>query len=156
MTSGYKFAAFCRVAFVGFVGACASSPDQPDPLTALADDGDREKVAAPTEADLGKADAELGQGEKTIPFGKGMTRPYQVSGPAPSLPPAAIANHVTGMWIARCAMTETGDIEDCKIIKGLRDSNAHLLHIIKAQKYTPVMYEGRPQRVFYTFKITFK
>ncbi|HMY18249.1 MAG TPA: energy transducer TonB [Polyangium sp.] len=132
--------------------ACASGPEKPDTLAVMLAEDEEKKSEAASEA---AADAKLND-DKAVPFRPGLTRPMQIGGPTPSLPPEAIAQHVTGTWIARCVITETGSVEQCKIVKGLRDSNAHLLQILKAQKYKPVMYDGVPQRVFYTFKITFK
>lgn len=142
----------CRIAAGCFLLsnllACASGPDKPDPLTALAAEDEQPVDATASDAER--------SGDGTIPFEKGMNRPGQIAGPSPSLPPQAIAEHVTGTWIARCVITETGSVEGCKIVKGLRLSDAHLLQIIQAQKYSPVVFEGKPQRVFYTFKITFR
>ncbi len=136
------------------LGACASGPDKPDPLDALAAE-DRQAAEPEPPVDPVASDAER-MGDGTIPFGKEMTRPTQFSGPTPSLPPRAIEDRIMGVWVARCIITETGSVEGCKIVKGLKHSNAHLLQVIQAQKYTPVIYEGKPQRVFYTFKITFR
>jgi hypothetical protein len=85
-----------------------------------------------------------------------MTRPSQTGGPTPSLPPAAVAAHVSGVFIARCVITETGAVEGCSLVKGLPHSDEHILRSLQQQKYTPVIFEGKPQRVYYTFKITFK
>lgn len=149
MHSGALFRGLFLPAYlVTMLTACASGPEKPDPLAALlAEDEDKNAEAA--------ADARLND-DKAIPFRPGLTRPTQIGGPTPSLPPAAIQQRVTGTWIARCVITETGSVEQCEIVKGLRDSNAHLLQNLKAQRYTPVMLDGVPQRVRYTFKTTFR
>lgn len=85
-----------------------------------------------------------------------MTRPSQTGGPSPSLPPAAVAAHVSGVHIARCRITETGSVDSCSVVKGLPHSDEHILRILQQQKYTPVIFEGRPVAVWYTFKTTFK
>jgi Gram-negative bacterial TonB protein C-terminal len=136
------------------LGACASGPDKQDPLDALAAE-DRHAAAPEPPVDPAASDAER-MGDGAVPFGKEMAPPTQMSGPSPSLPPKAIESHVSGQWIARCIITETGSVEGCKVVKGLSYSDAHLLQIIQAQKYTPVIYQGKPHRVFYTFKITFR
>ena len=151
MVNRSRFNTFCFVCLASSLFACASGPDNPDPLTALgAEDGETEAPVDDTATDAERS------GDGTIPFGHGMERPTQSSGPTPSIPPEGLRHRVTGVWMARCIITETGSVEACKIIKGLKYSNAHILHIVLKQKYTPVIYEGKPQRVFYTFKITFK
>lgn len=128
------------------LASCASGPQKQDPLDALDAEDSEESVS----------DAES-SADGSIPFREAeMTRPGQIGGPSFSIPPRAIEKRVKGVWVARCVITETGSVEGCRILKSLPESNAHLLQILRAQKYAPVMYKGNPQRVFYTFKITFK
>lgn len=74
----------------------------------------------------------------------------------PSLPPAAIAAHVSGVFIARCRITESGAVDSCSVIKGLPHADDHVLRTLQQQRYTPVIFEGKPQSVWYTFKVVFK
>ncbi|HRI69110.1 MAG TPA: energy transducer TonB [Polyangium sp.] len=140
------------------LGACASGPDKQDPLVALAaEDKEEPQSTQPVEPPVDPAPGDAKRSDDgTVTFGRGMSRPTQFSGPSPSLPPKAIENHISGQWMARCVITETGSVEECKVIKGLPHSDAHLLQILQSQTYTPVIYEGKPQRVYYTFKITFR
>ncbi len=174
-----------RLVFLGLsqlaLVACASGPEKPNPCSpVLAEDAQLDQPADVEKFDLPMADApkpdvqkldaeSLGakgtDGEKTnapehanvtIPFGPGMTRPAQTGGPTPSLPAIAIAKCVTGTWVGRCILTEEGSVEGCETIRGLPDSNEHIIKSVQAQTYTPVIFLGKPQRVFYTFKIRFR
>jgi hypothetical protein len=60
------------------------------------------------------------------------------------------------VFIARCRITESGGVDSCSVVKGLPHSDEHILRSLQAQKYTPVIFEGKPQAVWYTFKIVFK
>lgn len=118
------------------VVSCASGPQRQDPLEAL-DAEDDASNGPPKEF-------------------RNCTAPKQIGGPAPSLPAKAIANHVTGVWVARCTITEEGSVEGCAIVKGLPDSDEHLLQIFHAQKYRPVFCDDNARRTKYTFKVRFK
>ncbi|HRI70295.1 MAG TPA: energy transducer TonB [Polyangium sp.] len=155
--------------------ACASGPEKPNPSPPIAaEDANLVPLDVPMTdvpmPNVQKVDAES-TGAKgtdvektdapeyanvTIPFGPGMSRPTLIAGLTPSLPPIAIAKGVTGTWIGRCIITEQGSVEGCEVIKGLPESNEHICQSIQAQKYTPIIFEGKPQRVFYQFKITFR
>jgi TonB family protein len=69
---------------------------------------------------------------------------------------AAQAAHVTGIFIARCRITESGSVDSCSVVKGLPHMDDHVVRTLQQQKFTPVIFEGKPQAVWYTFKITFK
>ena len=58
--------------------------------------------------------------------------------------------------LARCTITVTGSLTDCRIIKGLPFLDQAVLSTLAGQKYTPVMYQGHAQSVFYTLKFRFK
>lgn len=88
-----------------------------------------------------------------INFGMGMTRPTQVSGPPVS---AGITIQTTGLWIGRCIIKEDGSVTECNVIKGLPNVDKLLVRNLEAQKYTPVLYQGQAQRVYYMFKVNFK
>jgi protein TonB len=92
----------------------------------------------------------------TIPFGEGMTPPSMVGGAAPQYTREALEAKVEGKVIARCTITITGTLTDCKIIKGLPFMDQAVLAALAGQKYTPVMYQGHPQSVFYTLTFRFK
>ncbi|APR77792.1 Ferric siderophore transport system, periplasmic binding protein TonB [Minicystis rosea] len=86
-----------------------------------------------------------------------MTPPSLQSGStAVTYPREALEAKVEGKLIARCTITEDGRLVDCRIIKGLPFLDSVVLANLASRKYSPVMYQGHPQRVYYTFPFTFK
>jgi protein TonB len=86
-----------------------------------------------------------------------MTPPSLQSGSAsPVYTREAREAKVEGKVIARCTITEEGRLVDCRIIKSLPFLDEVVLANLAARKYSPVMYQGRPQRVYYTFPFNFK
>jgi protein TonB len=55
--------------------------------------------------------------------------------------------------IVRCVIELDGKLQDCKIIKGLPYMDSAVLDALSTHTYTPVTFQGRPQRVNYTFNI---
>lgn len=63
---------------------------------------------------------------------------------------------VEGRVIARCTITETGTLEACRIVKGLPHLDQVVLASLQSRRYAPILYQGRPVRVYFTFPFTFK
>lgn len=91
--------------------------------------------------------------DSPIPFGAGMTRPKQISGPSVA---EGITVQVSDFWVGRCVIKEDGTVTECHVLKSLPGIDKALLRNLEAQKYTPVIYQDKPQRVYYTFKVKFK
>jgi protein TonB len=86
-----------------------------------------------------------------------MTPPVMQSGASsPTYSREAREAKVEGKVIARCTITEDGRLVDCRIIKSLPFLDEVVLATLAARKYSPVMYQGRAQRVYYTFPFAFK
>lgn len=88
-----------------------------------------------------------------LPFGSGMDRPRKVSGRDPEYSREALAAGVEGMMIVRCVIELDGKLQDCKVLKTLPYMEESVLSALATHRYTPVMFQGRPQRVNYTFNI---
>ncbi|WP_394842579.1 energy transducer TonB [Pendulispora brunnea] len=87
-----------------------------------------------------------------IPFGPGMAKPTMLAGTEqPTLPREALVAKVEGLILVKCTLTKEGTVEDCKFIKSLPYTEEAILANLKARKYTPVMFQGQPQAVTYTF-----
>lgn len=97
-----------------------------------------------------------GTGSGVLPFGEGMTRPQLLSGGPPEYTAEARAARVEGKVIVRCTITISGEMRDCKIIKGVPILNEIVLSRLHANRYTPVMFQGRPQAVQYLLPFNFK
>lgn len=70
---------------------------------------------------------------------------------------AADGSLVEGLVVARCVINEEGHVEQCKIIQNpFATANDDFVAVLQMQKYTPPLFEGKPQRVNYTFRTRFK
>lgn len=93
----------------------------------------------------------------TVPFGDGMTPPTLVAGPSqPQYSRAALDARVEGKVIARCVLTPAGVLVQCRIVKSQPYLDDAVLAVLAAQRYTPVLYQGHPQQVYYTLTFRFK
>ncbi|WP_375765768.1 energy transducer TonB [Archangium gephyra] len=98
-----------------------------------------------------------GTGEEVLPFGAGMTPPQVLSAGVPLqyTHEAALAR-VSGVVIAKCTITREGDVEKCRIIKGLPHMDEAVLESLTSRHYRPVTFQGRPVSVTYTFHVNLK
>ncbi|WP_257459143.1 energy transducer TonB [Archangium lipolyticum] len=95
-----------------------------------------------------------GTGEEVIPFGAGMTPPQLISEGAPiQYTREAVEARVSGLVIARCTITREGDIENCRIIKGLPHMDDAVLSSLTTRRYRPVSFQGRNVSVSYIFNV---
>lgn len=93
-------------------------------------------------------------GEDVVPFSFGtMEPPKLITGASIQYTREALEAHVSGLLIARCTITREGDVENCKIIKGLPHMNEAILDALATRRYTPVQYQGKPISVTYTFNV---
>jgi periplasmic protein TonB len=97
-----------------------------------------------------------GQRNGALPFGLGMTRPTQIAGEPPQYSREALAARVQGKVLVKCVITVQGAIQDCKVIKGVPMLDQITLESLRKSRFTPVMYQGRPEAVQYLFTFNFK
>jgi protein TonB len=111
-------------------------------------------VKAITDAALGNIQ---GTGEEVLPFGAGMTPPQLVSAGVPlQYTYEAARARVSGVVIAKCTITREGDVEKCRIIKGLPHMDDAVLESLTSRQYRPVTFQGRAVSVTYTFHVNLK
>lgn len=97
------------------------------------------------------------QVSRSTPFGQGMTAPTLIAGrPQPTYTREALEHCAEGKVIARCMITVEGRLTDCDIVQSIPYEDQSVLSTLAQQRYTPVMYAGRPQAVFYTLTFRFK
>lgn len=94
-----------------------------------------------------------GAGTDTLPFGAGMTRPERISGPIPLYTKEALEKRVEGLMVVKCVITLQGEVRQCRIIQPLPFMEAAVLDALYQSRYKPVMLEGKPIQVDYTFNI---
>jgi protein TonB len=105
---------------------------------------------------LGGAIGGTGTGTQVLPFGPGMTRPTQIAGTAPTYTREARAARVEGKVLVRCVITQLGEVQNCQVIKGVPMLTEIVLDSLRASRFTPVHYQGRPQAIQYLFTFNFK
>lgn len=99
--------------------------------------------------------ATLGQatGEEVLPFGESMTRPELLSDPGIELPHEAVRARVEGTVIVKCVITRQGEVDGCRVIKGLAFVDGAVVSALEARRYRPVTFQGRAVSVSYTFNV---
>jgi protein TonB len=91
---------------------------------------------------------------EVLPFGDGMTRPI----PSPdNVPPRytreALEAKIEGLMLVKCVITTEGHLENCRIIKPLPHMAEAVLTALKAWRFAPVMFQGRPVSVDYVIPV---
>ncbi|QRN93714.1 energy transducer TonB [Archangium violaceum] len=105
-------------------------------------------------ADMMLTNIPAGTGEEVIPFGAGMTPPELISAGKPiEYTREAVEARVSGLVIARCTITREGEIEDCRVIKGLPYMDDEVLSSLTTRRYRPVSFQGRNVSVSYIFNV---
>ncbi len=138
------------------------APDAPDVDPSLpyipGSDPNGVEVGGIAGAALPPALANIGQstGEDVLPFGEGMIRPEPISDTSIPLPPEAVRAGITGTVIIKCVVSRQGDVDGCRLIKGLPLVNDAVLSALEARRYRPAMFQGRPVSVSFTFNIHIK
>jgi periplasmic protein TonB len=88
-----------------------------------------------------------GTGTQVIPFGAGMVKPEMLQKPDIRWSKEAFAMHIGGVALLKCTINLDGTVSDCKITKGLPYMDQQILEAVKTMRYSPIMYQGHPQRV---------
>jgi protein TonB len=88
-----------------------------------------------------------GTGTQVIPFGAGMVKPVQLHGPDIEASKEARAMHVSGVALLKCVVNLDGSVTDCRITKGLPYMDQQILQGVRSMRFSPVMFQGHPQRV---------
>jgi hypothetical protein len=89
-----------------------------------------------------------------VPFGEGMTRPVLLERGKPvNYTPQALEARIEGTMIVRCIITVDGRVERCVVLKTLPFLEQAVLDSLYTSRYTPVMYQGKPVAVGYTFSM---
>jgi protein TonB len=76
-----------------------------------------------------------------------MQKPTLLVSPSVTYSKEAMAMKVGGVALVKCVINLDGALTECKIIKGLPYMDQQILESVRSWKYTPVTYQGHPQRV---------
>jgi TonB family protein len=60
---------------------------------------------------------------------------------------------VSGVALVKCTINLDGTLTDCHLTKGLPYMDEQILQSMKSMRFTPVMYQGHPQRVEMTIPL---
>jgi TonB family protein len=94
---------------------------------------------------------------RIVLFRGDMTPPQRIDGvSAPGYTPKARELCVEGKLIARCTIMEDGTLTDCDVIQSVPYQDESVLANLATRRYTPVLLQGKPQRVYYTLPFTFR
>ncbi len=86
-----------------------------------------------------------------------MVPPRLLSGAAaPAYPRKAVEACADGKVVARCTINESGQLGACEILKSVPELDASVLANLAQRRYSPVLFQDKPVRVYYTFPFTFR
>ncbi|WP_375766327.1 TonB family protein [Archangium gephyra] len=126
----------------------ASAPKQADKTAAAP--GGTGGLAVPVLA-LAKGVAPTGDGP--VPFQEGMPRPVQVQGKDIVYTREALMARVEGTMVVKCTITQKGQVENCRVIKGLPHMNEAVVQSLTSRVYKPIQLQGKAVAVDYVFNI---
>jgi Gram-negative bacterial TonB protein C-terminal len=99
-----------------------------------------------------------GHGARPTPplsFSDSMTPPRPVSAPKVQYTREAHDNGVQGLAVLQCLLTREGRVEDCHVLKALPYLSEPAAQALQASRYTPVLMNGEPIDIEYTFNLAF-
>jgi len=85
------------------------------------------------------------------PFGPGMTRPEAIGSSAPDFSAAVGEKHLSGRVLVRCAITTTGEAQNCAVIHGEPELAAPIIQWLKKTRFQPATLDGKPVPIWYLF-----
>jgi protein TonB len=86
-----------------------------------------------------------------------MERPTLQRQVIPIMNQAAMAARLEATALVKCVITEDGSLTNCRIVKHLPlEMDGPLLAAVSQWKYTPDMFQGRPQKVDYMITVHVK
>jgi TonB family protein len=90
---------------------------------------------------------------EVLPFMDGMTRPKLLSMVEPTYTREARDARVSGLFLAKCVITTTGTLDNCRVVKGLPLMDHAILNALSRWRYSPVIYQGKPVAVDYVIQV---
>ncbi len=91
-----------------------------------------------------------------VPFGAGMTRPSPIGGDEIQYTREAREAHISGVMSVKCVIAADGSLTNCRVIKVVPMMDSAVLAALARHHGTPVMFQGHPVAVDYTFTIKLK
>ncbi len=94
-----------------------------------------------------------GPAAETINFQGNMTPPRILEGEEIAYTSEALEAHVRGTMLVQCTITVEGRVTQCRVLKPVQYMERAVLRALATRRYTPVLFEGKPMPVRYTFAI---
>jgi len=86
-------------------------------------------------------------------FAGDMRPPRLLEGEEIAFTREALEAHARGTMLVQCTITIEGRVTDCRILKPVPHMERAVLRALATRRYTPVLFEGKPMPVRYTFVI---
>ena len=131
-------------------------PAPPEPVAAPAAAPEPVVLQAPVAVAAPVAAAPVAASNKPQPFGEGMSRPSPINPSEIKYPREALESKSSGVEIVRCTIGVDGSTTGCRVIKSVPFMDAPVLEALSHHRGTPVMKDGQPVAVEYTFSIKFQ
>jgi TonB family protein len=85
-----------------------------------------------------------------------MIPPRRLSGDPMRYTAEALEKRTEGLMQVRCRITVEGTLRDCTVVRSLPGLDQMALDAFSTQRYTPVLFRGKPVELDYTFTVQFK
>jgi outer membrane biosynthesis protein TonB len=133
----------------GIVAAAATGVD----ASLASADAEESRTRTSTVTGTGTSERESAGGSEVLPFMDGMTRPKLLSMVEPTYTREARDARVSGLFLAKCVITTTGTLHNCRVVKGLPLMDHAILNALSRWRYSPVIYQGKPVAVDYVIQV---
>ena len=97
-----------------------------------------------------------GTGTEVVPFGEGMTRPPPLDPDEIQYTNEARAARASGVMIVRCTIQKDGSVTNCRVLKSVPAMEQAVLTALQRHHTPPILFQGRPVSVDYTYTIRLK
>lgn len=108
----------------------------------------------PLEASLPPAGAR--KDPSMIPERISMTRPTRVSGSDPVYTIGAMCTRAEGHALVQCRLSTEGEVRSCRLLKTVPYMDRQLLSAMESQRFTPMLFQGRPISINYVFNVNLR
>jgi hypothetical protein len=131
----------------------AQTPAVPDAPSSSGDGSGEATTAAGVPTGNGPATAPPAGRYEVLSYGDGMVAPRLIARKEIEYSAKAWAMKIGGEAIARCIIELDGSLSECHIVGHLPFMDDQILAALHGWRYTPVLYQGHPQRVRMTIRI---
>jgi len=90
------------------------------------------------------------------PVGGDVQRPEKIRHVPPIYPPLAREARVQGIVILEAIISETGDVRDVRVLKGVPLLNQAAIDAVREWRFTPTLLNGVPVPVVFTVTVQFR